>query len=257
MNSSMTGREVRRLVDDYIGTVDGYLKHFSYSSHEAFYHTYCEMDVDVRASRAIHGSTRRTFEGILRDSKPEDQAKIIRGVVDLLSEKPEFAAPEKKAFEAELLAVAARLEIGGNVRSPDLIVTTQTIRQALEDAELLLTKNGAPSAVDRAHTALHGFLKKICADRRIEMGNDPSMTALFGLIRNGCPELKAAAHDQEAKKLFGSIATALDTLNFIRNRGSLAHANDLILDVDEATLFINLSRAVLTYLDAKVYGFLR
>jgi hypothetical protein len=37
MNSSMTGREVRRLVDDYIGTVDGYLKHFSYSSHEAFY----------------------------------------------------------------------------------------------------------------------------------------------------------------------------------------------------------------------------
>ncbi len=72
----MTPREIDRLVEDYIGTNGGYLNNFSYSIHDAFYHRYCDLDVDVAAYRAKGLTTRRAFIAILRDAKPRDQAKI-------------------------------------------------------------------------------------------------------------------------------------------------------------------------------------
>ena len=44
----------------------------------------------------------------------------------------------------------------------------------------------------------------------------------------------------------------MDALNPARNRGSVAHPNEELLDPDEAMLFINSARTVLQYLDAKL-----
>ncbi len=55
----------------------------------------------------------------------------------------------------------------------------------------------------------------------------------------------------EAKRVFGSLVPALDSLNTIRNRGTRAHPNELLLEPAEAMLYINLSRAVLSYVDSK------
>ncbi len=256
MASGMTGKEVRLLVDDFIGTTsDGYLCHFSYSTHESFYHRYCELDVDVRTYRAKYGSTRKTFEAILHAVKPIDQAKIIRGVMDFLAEKSATgsAADKREKVRSALMAAAVRLETNGIVQTPQLVVSTDTVQEALRDAQLLLDSHGARNALDRAHTALHGYLKKICQDRDLIIHDDPSMTELFGVIRDQFEEFKILiVHDKEARKFFGSLATALDSLNFIRNRGTLAHPNELILADEEAMLYINLSRAILGYLDKKL-----
>ena len=252
----MTPKEIDWLVQDYIGTTaDGYLNHFSYSKHEEFYHRYCDLEVDVPACRAQAGSTRKTFVKILKEAAPRDQAKIIRGVFDMLP-PPEMpyddkAIQRKKTHEA-LLGVVARLESDGEVEVPK-IITGETVFQALRDAELLLKNSGPASAVDRAHTALHAYLKKVCAERGITVPADASMTALFKVVREQFTEFEAVtSHDQEARRVFGSIATALDSLNVIRNRHTLAHPNDLLLAGPEAMLYINLSRSVLGYLDSKL-----
>jgi hypothetical protein len=52
--------------------------------------------------------------------------------------------------------------------------------------------------------------------------------------------------------VLGSLAGALDSLNTIRNRATLAHPNELLLEGAEAMLYINLSRAVLTYVDSRL-----
>jgi hypothetical protein len=44
----------------------------------------------------------------------------------------------------------------------------------------------------------------------------------------------------------------MDALNPARNRGSVAHPNEELLDNDEAMLFINAARTVLQYLDVKL-----
>lgn len=106
--------------------------------------------------------------------------------------------------------------------------------------------------MDRAHTALHGYLKQLCLDRGVTLPADPSLTSVFKLIREKFPEFSGIIpHDSEAKRIFMSMASALDSLNTIRNRGSIVHPNDLIIEAPEAMLYINLSRAVLAYIESK------
>lgn len=243
----MTQRQIDKLVEAYIGTNAGYLNHFSYSIHDSFYSKYCDLEVDVARYRAKGLTTRKAFIQILSDAKSREQAKIIRGVFEMIS-----PAGEKLALYNELLEVAARLEVDGQIETPQIVMTSQVVFEALKDAEVLLNARGPLSALDRAHTALHGYLKKLCLDRGRSMPTDPSLTVLFKIIREQFTEFsETIPHDAEAKRVFGSMASALDTLNTIRNRGTLAHPNEMLLDAPEAMLYINLSRAVLVYIETK------
>ena len=253
----MTSREILKLIDGYIGVDAGYLVGFSYGKYDDFYARYCDIDVDVPAYRAKGMTTRRAFEAILRESKPREQAKIIRGVFEMLPPPNEPTSDERARKKVDvykqLLQVAARLESDGLVETPKIEATSEVVFEALKDAEVLLEKRGPKNAVDRAHTALHGYLKKLCLDRGAAVPADPSLTTLFKVIRETFPEFSGTIpHDAEAKRVFGSMASALDSLNTIRNRGTLAHPNELLLDAAEAMLYINLSRAVLAYVEAKL-----
>jgi hypothetical protein len=252
----MSLREINNLVEGYIGTNAGYLNNFSYSIHDTFYQIYCGLDVDVAAYRARGLTTRRAFIEILKEAKPSEQASIIRGVFKLIppSESVTDDAGRKRlALYNELLDVAARLEPAGQVETPEIADTSEVVLEALRDAEVLLKTRGPKSAVDRVHTALHGYLKKLCMDRGVVLPNDPSLTVVFKAIREQFSEFSAIIpHDSEAKRVFGSVASALDSLNTIRNRGTLAHPNELLLNAPEAMLYINLSRAVWGFIEAKL-----
>jgi hypothetical protein len=252
----MSLREINMLVEQYIGTTpDGYLSHFSYNKHDRFYPMYCDLYIDVPAYRAKGHTTRTAFIQILKDSQPRDQAKIIRGVFKMLPppEEDDELALKKKVLHKELVFVAARLESDGQVDSPVIQQTSETVYEALKDAEILLRDRGPRNAVDRAHTALHGYLKNLCLDRGEALPDDPSLTFVFKVLREKFPEFSTTIpYDAEAKKVFGSMASALDSLNTIRNRATLAHPNELLLDAPEAMLYINLSRAVLAYIESKL-----
>ncbi len=234
----MSPREINNLVEGYIGTNAGYLNDFSYSIHDAFYQIYCGLDINVAAYRAKGLTTRRAFIEILKEAKPRDQAKIIRGVFEMIpppEEATDDAARKRLALHKELLDVAARLEPDGQVETPEIAATSEVVLEALRDAEVLLKTRGPKSAVDRVHTALHGYLKKLCSDRGAKLSTDPSLTTVFKVIREQFPEFSATIpHDT------------------IRNRGTLAHPNELLLEAPEAMLYINLSRAVLGFIEAKI-----
>jgi hypothetical protein len=53
------------------------------------------------------------------------------------------------------------------------------------------------------------------------------------------------------RKIVFSIGNILDALNPLRNRGSLAHANDQLVERDEALLVVNLTRSIIQYLDGR------
>jgi hypothetical protein len=254
----MTPREIDKLVEEYIGTDGGYLRHFSYSKHDRFYPHYCNLDIDPAAYRANGFTTLKAFIQILKDSGPREQAKIIRGVFAMIP-PPQVSSDDetrkKITLHRELLVIAARLEADGQVDTPDIQDASEVVIEALNDAEVLLRTRGPKNAVDRAHTALHGYLKKLCLDRGEQIPSDSSLTYVFKVLRERFPEFSAVVpHDAEARRLFGSIAQALDSLNAIRNRGTLAHPNELLLNAPEAMLYINLSRAVLGYIESKIGG---
>ncbi|MBK6520253.1 MAG: abortive infection family protein [Polyangiaceae bacterium] len=231
-----------------MGVNGGYLGDFSYRTHFEFYPQFCDLDIDPSA---LSGTTRERFIDILSKAGPAAQARIIRGI---LAKYPSGSVKLRTAEKsARLEAMASRLEAGGAVPLATPAFTSEVLLRAIADAETLLTTSGAQSGVDRMHTAFHGFLKLACARRGITYGADPSITELYKALRREHPALREiGVHGDEVERVIKSFASAIDSLNTLRNRGSVAHPNDALLGPAEALLYINAVRSLMTYLGAKL-----
>ena len=118
---------------------------------------------------------------------------------------------------------------------------------------MLLASSGPTSAVDRVHTGLHGFLKGACTDASIPFEADSTPNQLLKLLLEAHPALQdLGSRGQEVRKLIRTSASIVDVMGTLRNRASLAHANEELLDREESLLVINLARSLLNYLDSKL-----
>ena len=82
------------------------------------------------------------------------------------------------------------------------------------------------------------------------------MNDLFKSLKQQHPSLRDLGEHQDAiLKVLRALTSILDALNPARNRGSLVHPNEALLDEAEAVLFISAARATLQYLDAKLNPF--
>jgi hypothetical protein len=139
------------------------------------------------------------------------------------------------------------------VPQPNPEITTEAVERALKDSQQLIFTSGAASAVDRVHTALHGYLRAICSKKHFQCSDRASLTELFKVVRTNHSSLKNSGIGmEESKKLLGALATMVDTINTLRNGASIAHPNDKILEEAEAVLAINCTRTILHYLDTKL-----
>ncbi|NOU20360.1 MAG: abortive infection family protein [Methyloglobulus sp.] len=136
---------------------------------------------------------------------------------------------------------------------PPIILATDVVRKALTDADSLLLSNGAVSAIDRLHTALHGYLRSVCSEAQIQVPNNAAVTVLFKALRTEHIAFQQQGHQQnEINRILTSFASIVDSLNTIRNHGSIAHPNETLLENDEAELTVNAVRTLFNYLVKKV-----
>jgi hypothetical protein len=126
---------------------------------------------------------------------------------------------------------------------------SEVVRLALADAE----KMGAISSIDRLHTALHGYLRSICANEGLQAPDSASLTVLFKALRTQHPLIQSlGTQDGEIGRVLVAFASVLDSLNTLRNHASVAHPNEFLLDEDEAELVVNVIRTVFNYLAKKL-----
>lgn len=239
--------EVQKLVYKYIGVAGGYLGDFSYRTHDEFY---VALDLDIDPSD--HGATtRERFTNILLSSKPDAQARILQGILDKYPVgSSDIRTPE---MVEEIKGWISRLRGAAPVTAPAPRFTSDVVARALDDAEHLLGKQGATSALDRAHTALHGHLRAVCAAERVPVPDDATMAVLFNALREHHPAFRdLGPRPDDIGKVLRALAVVLDTLNPLRNRASVAHPNLALLPQAEAMLALNAARSVLRYVDDKL-----
>jgi hypothetical protein len=252
----LTRNEISRLVYNWIGVDGGYLGSFSYASHDRFWLEVCDLAV---STSAFPGTTRECFEATLLETSAKDQAAVLRVI---LEDYPHGAAPDKarptfrsERLHGEILAWISRLETGTTSVQVGQLTATETVRRALEDADNLIRTSGPQSAVDRVHTAMHGYLLSLCAHAGIAHADRPTMNQLFKALRAEHPGLRdIGVRSDDVAKMLGSMAAILDALNPVRNNASMAHPNDALIGKAEAVLVINVVRTLLTYFEAKQSG---
>lgn len=244
--------EIHWLVNNYIGVDGGYLGDFTYSSHREFYPAYCDLTIDPDA---VPGeTTRKRFIAILSAATPPAQAAILLGVARRFPVGSE--AQRTPAALQKLLALAKRCQQVAAVDGAELRITSEVVHQALADATTLLRSQGPASAVDRLHTALHGYLRTACRAANLDIsegGSDPRIVYYLKVLRQQHPGFNGQiAQPAAMKNVLSSAATLLEQLDPIRNRATLAHANEELIAHDEALLVINLVRSLMQYFDAKL-----
>ena len=234
---------VYKIANKFIGGDGGYLGGFSYRTHREIYPEYCDLDIDPNE---IQGTTRDRFLTILSRSEPRVQAKILRGVLKRFPLGQEYA-PETRTNELreEILAEIQRLERASPVNSSAPAYTVEVVDRAISDAEALIKANGATSAVDRVHTALHGFILEICEAEGIALPSDASLSAAFKFLREQHPAFRASGHrSQDITQILKASGSILDAMNPLRNQASMAHPNENLLPNEEAMLVVNILRAL-------------
>jgi hypothetical protein len=242
--------------------------------------------LDRQSAFAEWDQLRRNVERLLRVRKQDQAAELIQKTPFEIWNGTNFfndefsvlylgVSPEKYAeFEAlksdRAIMLAIRqiaetlTEIGTYIRfvavginfdseivpvpSPSPEVTSEVVERALLDAEQLLQTRGPSSAVDRIHTAFHGYLHAVSKRAGIVVQPDENITQLFKKLRISHPALQ----HPEIARIVTAMATIVDSLNPLRNRFSLAHPNDTLLEEAEAMLVINAVRSMLLYVDARV-----
>jgi hypothetical protein len=141
------------------------------------------------------------------------------------------------------------------VAAPDVQTTAAVVSRALNDAEHLLQSSGPVSAVDRVHTALHGYLRELCVTAQLEVAAGESMTGLWKRLRTEHPAFSGqSSQDGHLIRVASGLATILDALNPLRNTGSVAHPNEELLTEADAMLAVNAARTILHFVDARVRG---
>jgi hypothetical protein len=139
------------------------------------------------------------------------------------------------------------------VALPPLNVTSKAVESALSDAEVLIGSKGPSSAVDRVHTALHGYLLAVCDTQGIPYNPNPGLTELFKAIRQHHPALKnLGPHGAQILQILQGFASTIHVVNELRNQASVAHPNKDVLGPDEAMLAINATRTMFGYLNSKL-----
>jgi len=247
----LSHQEILVVVNHWIGVQDGYLGDFSYRTHREFYPLECGLDIDPDQ---IQGTTRERFIAILGSETPENQARILRGVMNRFPlGAPGAPAQRTPELRRRLLGTIARLEGAGPVAMPSLEGSSEAVARAISDAEALLQSGGPTSALDRVHTALHGFLAGVLREAGIAHDPESPTTALFSNLRRSHPAFADdGKHADRTTAVLRSLAGIVDALVPLRNKASLAHPASDLLDAPEAMLAINAARTLLHYVEGKL-----
>jgi hypothetical protein len=218
-----------------------------------------KLGIEMGVPQMTHPETR--LQKAMRFKDSDYGAEVARLVIFMATQKPDVlrslsTRPSLKAWlEQYAPAVAQELDLSVvHVPTPSRRQTaSEVVERALKDADHLLQSNGAVSALDRVHTALHGYLLDACAAAGLSVMPDAPIGSLFKIIRNGHPSLVAMnKHDPQVDVVLGSLAGAVTALNTLRNNASVAHPNQVLLGESEAMLMVNLVRTLFNYLETRL-----
>lgn len=172
-------------------------------------------------------------------------AGLFRAIADTISE----IGPYTRFVAAELEAVNEPVP----VPPPSPQITSEAVEAALSDAEHLIRASSPASALDRVHTALHGYLRVLLDRESITYEPRAPITRLFKLLREKHPAMRdLGARSDDLWRIINGTASVVDALNVLRNNASIAHPNENLLEAAEAMLAINSARTLFCYLDSKV-----
>jgi len=127
----------------------------------------------------------------------------------------------------------------------------EILRKAIGDATTLIAQGRYSSSIDRVHTALHGYLRIRLDELEMKYEESDMMPKLFNLLYRRWEGIGNNDIDNMMLKALRSASATIDSLNDIRNRYSLAHPNEEIVNESEAKFVLGLMESICNYIETR------
>lgn len=127
---------------------------------------------------------------------------------------------------------------------------TQTISFAINDAETLMRGGRVSSAVDRIHTAFHGYLRQLLDTHQLTYDEGETLSQLYSKLHTFYgSSIQPPDVADLVRTALRSASGVVSSINDIRNRHTIAHPNADLIQAREAMLIIGLVKTVVDYLE--------
>jgi hypothetical protein len=118
----------------------------------------------------------------------------------------------------------------------DFNLLAKSIRESIE-------KNEPEAALDRLHTYVIKFIKKLCGNHKIEIKKDDSLNAIFGkYVRFVVTNEKIES--QMTERILKYSINVIEAFNDIRNNKSFAHDNPILNYAESVLIFNNVTNSI-------------
>ncbi|WP_320927879.1 abortive infection family protein [Hungatella sp.] len=190
-----------------------------------------------------------TYCTILHIQAPIEKQEIFN------SKKDDIFQIAKKIYGRQGDNLLTSVDIGILVEHYEIIdfstiSLTEVIRKAISDAELLMGEGKYDSAFDRVHTAFHGYLRKLLDNKGVAYEESDTLSQLYTKLHTELSSNIGSTEIAElVKKSLRSASGIIAAINEMRNRHSLSHPNDDLLQKREAEFAIRLIKDLSDYIN--------
>ena len=243
--SSLTPRE-RRKLEDLFEMGSGYVLNFSNNTFARFFDEEVNKDI-CGGAYSDRGSSKANHLRSFWTKEPDPVvAKVIQGLLDYCRETS-YPATERQALFRDCESIATRLAQAKPVPDIDAIDgDTEDFKLVAKAARDCFDKNEPEQGLDRLHTFLVKFLRKLCDEHRIPKDRSVPLGGLMGAYVKRLKE-EGLLTSQMAEHILKSSISVFGQFDHVRNNHTLAHDNP-VLSHDEALLIASNVSSTVRYL---------
>lgn len=121
------------------------------------------------------------------------------------------------------------------------------LKLAIEDANKFMYEGNYTSALDRVHTFFMGYIRENLRSKGIEYTENETLNQLFKKIYSFYESEKLI--DKKIGTILKSMTGAISSINDLRNKNSLSHPNENIVNNRDAKLAIETVKMITNYLE--------
>lgn len=245
--SDLTPKE-KILLEKVLGMSSGYVLGFSDRTFAEFFADTIGLDIDdPKYSR--NGTSKakrlRTFWAIEENHLV---GKVMSEMIDMTDGTKDQSLADLKTKCAiivdRLLGGVAVEDIGVldvNSEERTFRLLAVSVRRAIDDGE-------PDAALDRLHTYVVKYIRQVCGSRRIDTAETKPVHALMAEYIKAL-RTEGAIESEITERILKNCIAIFEAFNFVRNRHSLAHGNDL-LGKAESLLIVNHIVSIIRFIQA-------
>lgn len=228
----------RRKLEDLFGMRSGYVLNFSDQTYSEFFNDY-RVDINADLYRENGNSKAKRMRVFWNITPNHMVGRVIEGLITYGIQENCFSNDHLSLID-NCKEISHRLLSDQSVTELDILtliadernfeVLAEHIREAIE-------KNQPEGGLDRLHTFVNKFIRRICESHGITITRDKPLHSVFGEYVKALQKASYLESSMTERILKSSISV-LEAFNDVRNNNSLAHDNT-ILNYEESLLIFN------------------